>query len=252
MRTLFLLAHQDDEIAYLLRISSELSHQGKVSVVYLTDGQGKNVTAKTRNMETLRCLESIGVSAEDVYFLGSEHHIPDAKLVDHIDRAFSFLMDWSKDLKFDRIYTLAWEGGHQDHDATHLIALAMAKQKGLESQVYEASLYQGFRCPKKFFRMFSPLRRKTEFEIRTFSLFEAFSWFFKIRFFPSQKITWMALGPLLLINLIFERSEIFQRAKITSILQRPHEGLLLYEAHGRMTYEQFCRKTESFQKEHLF
>ena len=41
----------------------------------------------------------------------------------------------------DEVWTLAWEGGHQDHDAAHLVAIAFANRRG--APVFEVPLYHG-------------------------------------------------------------------------------------------------------------
>ncbi len=249
MKILFLLAHQDDEIVYINRIKLEIVQRSEVSVVYLTNGQGKGSESLIRNEESLRCLRSVGLSDEKVHFLGEKFGFPDGKLVFHLSKSLQVLLEWGGQNEFDKIYTLAWEGGHPDHDALHLISLAFARKKKCLNYVYEAALYNGFRCPPKLFRMLRPIRRRVDFEIRTFSLSEAITWFLKIRFFTSQKVTWLGLGPDFFYRVILYRQELFQKADLQMALSRPHEGPLLYETHGRMSFEKFQEAVGSFRNE---
>jgi LmbE family N-acetylglucosaminyl deacetylase len=43
----------------------------------------------------------------------------------------------------EEVWTLAWEGGHHDHHAAHLVALAFAAGRG--ARCFEVPLYTGFR-----------------------------------------------------------------------------------------------------------
>ena len=54
----------------------------------------------------------------------------------------------------DEVYLPAWEGGHQDHDAGHLLGLSLAAP-GLRLRQFP--LYQGAGLPGPFFRVMAPL-----------------------------------------------------------------------------------------------
>src|SRR6185503_17138294 len=79
-------------------------------------------------------------------------HVQCAYLTDHVHEALAFLE--SQAGQADEVYTLAWEGGHQDHDAAHLVALAFAQRRGIPC--HEMPLYNGYRSPGSLFRVMHP------------------------------------------------------------------------------------------------
>src|SRR5258708_5499158 len=143
MRLVFVFAHQDDEIAAALRIRRAIAAGDEVACAFLTDGKNPIV----RDEESHRALASLGVT--DVAFIGSEHQIGDGTLVENLDRALMLLS--TRFDGADEVWTLAWEGGHHDHDAAHLVALAFAVERG--RRCFEVPLYTGFPRMGPFFRV---------------------------------------------------------------------------------------------------
>ena len=68
----------------------------------------------------------------------------------------------------DEVWTLAYEGGHQDHDACHLGALAFAVPRGVPS--FEMPLYHGYGLPGPFFNALAPLRNGGAWSSRKIAL----------------------------------------------------------------------------------
>src|SRR5688572_21003334 len=88
---LFVFAHKDDEIAAASRISYALQRGVEVTCVYLTDGEGREVTSRVRDEESRAVLRHLGVDLRRVHFAGSEERIPDGHLVEYLDRALELL-----------------------------------------------------------------------------------------------------------------------------------------------------------------
>src|SRR4029079_5217533 len=108
MSKLFVFAPQDDEVAIAPRIAREAAAGTHVVCAFLTDGGAPAV----RDAESRGVLCALGWS--DVICVG----LPDGRLVEHLEEAFQAIGGDP-----DEIITLAWEGGHQDQDAAHRLAL---------------------------------------------------------------------------------------------------------------------------------
>jgi len=238
---LFLFAHQDDEVFVAPRIAYECKRNATPYVVYFTDGM------ITRDAESRTVLRRLGVAEDQIFFLGTEAHIPDGKLVDHLQECFEHLLDKIGGNRFDEIYMPAWEGGHQDHDAVFLIGLALAKRLGLEKNLWQFYLYNGFRTRGRFFRVFHPLPNRPARRERKLTISESLGVIKAILNFKSQRTTWVGLLPQSLIHLFFMRTEVFHLATSEQLRRPAHEGALLYERYNRMSFVEFTTKTRMFQ-----
>ncbi|MFP5247412.1 MAG: PIG-L deacetylase family protein, partial [Thermoanaerobaculia bacterium] len=201
---LFVFAHQDDEIAAASRITYALSQGCTVSCAYLTDGQGRGVSSAVRDAESRMVLAKLGV--ERMYFLGSEERIPDGRLVEHLDRALALLESRIAE-PVDEVVCLAWEGGHQDHDASQLVAVAFAARRGILDRCLELPLYQGYRLPGILFQTLAPLRIGAPWNGRRITIREGLRIAALCRFYRSQRKTWLGLLPTALLRLILGQRE---------------------------------------------
>jgi LmbE family N-acetylglucosaminyl deacetylase len=107
-----------------------------------------------RDNESRVCLMRLGVEEEQIIFLGTESRIPDGHLVNHLEQCFWSLVEKTKNHAFAEIYTPAWEGGHQDHDAAFLIGLALARRLGLENNLCSSTSTMALRPAAVFFVSF--------------------------------------------------------------------------------------------------
>lgn len=248
MHALFVFAHQDDEIAAASRIRYVLREGATVSCVYLTNGEGRRATSRERDDESRHVLTRLGVDLSRVHFLGSEHAIPDGALVEHLDRALSLLESRITE-RVDEVYCLGWEGGHQDHDASHLVAVAFALRRGIIDRCYEMPLYQGRGLPNAFFQTLAPLRVGRPWTPRAITLSEGFSIALLCRFYKSQRKTWLGLLPSALLRLIVARREWTRPVDLSRLETKPHEGRLFYERRFGMSWEHFTRHAQPFLRE---
>jgi LmbE family N-acetylglucosaminyl deacetylase len=230
----FLFAHQDDEIAAASRIRFVRARGDAVTCVYLTDGASA-ATASVRDAESRRVLASLGVG--DVRFLGSRQRIADGALPEHFDRALALVE--SEVLAVDEVVTLAWEGGHQDHDAVHLVAAVFAERRGVPC--LEMPLYNGHRTFGPFFRVHHPLGEG--WERRRISAREKLANALLCRHYRSQRRTWLGLLPQMLLA---SAREVTRRVDLRRAEARPHPGALLYERRFHYPYSRFAPLAESF------
>ena len=154
---LFLFAHQDDEFGVYGFIAREVARGAQVQCAYLTDGGWGNQDIGVRNAESLAVLADLGIAPEAVAFVGQAASIGDGTLHRRLDDAWRSLDALLMNNRFDRIYMPAWEGGHQDHDAAHLIGLRISCSHGLLSGARQYSLYNGFGLVGPLFHVLWPL-----------------------------------------------------------------------------------------------
>ena len=140
-RTLILVAHPDDEA---LAFGGLLQQIKQPTVVFATDGaprdekfwQGHGVReayAGHRRREAEDALDAAGVlHCEFLGFVDQELHL-------ELSRAHELLCEVVARRQPSAILTLAYEGGHPDHDSCSFLAQLLAQQFGLP--VFEAPLY---------------------------------------------------------------------------------------------------------------
>jgi LmbE family N-acetylglucosaminyl deacetylase len=245
MNVLFVFAHQDDEIAMATRITYALRRGARVTCVYLTNGEGGRATSAVRDAESRTVLTRLGVDLKRAHFIGSEARIPDGRLHEHLDRALALVDDRIIEM-VDEVYCLAYEGGHHDHDASHLVATAFAMRRGIIERTYEMPLYHGYGLPGPFFNTLAPIKIGAPWAGRIIALREAFSLVLLCRFYRSQRKTWLGLLPEALLRMALGRREWTRAVDITRLHARPHEGKLFYERRFRMPWETFEAATRDF------
>jgi LmbE family N-acetylglucosaminyl deacetylase len=227
---LFVFAHQDDEVGAFSRIAFEVRAGHRVWCAFLTDG-AKKIRPHVRDAESLRVLRRLGVDGDRVAFLSdAAGRISDGTLVHALHRARRMLLEWlrSRALAPQRIYTLDWEGGHHDHDATHLVTLAAARELGV-NDVYVYPFYNGWRRRPKLARVSSFIPGAAPVLRRRMSLRDSWRAACSPAAYPSQRLTWLALGPGFFVRTLATREERLRRADPRRVLLAPHDGVLHYE-----------------------
>lgn len=250
--SLFLLAHQDDEFGVFGEIERRLSLNDRVSVVYLTSGTLTGSPSDKRDLESLCVLQKLGVMAEDVHFLGRQFAVPDGRLVDYLEASLAQLVDLCARIGVpDDLYVLAWEGGHQDHDAAHLIGLACKRVWGSKISCRQFPLYSGQKLPSVLFRLFAPLKENGPVE--SYRL----SWSQRVRFmvfcwmYPSQIKTWIGLFPFLMFHYVFWGTQQFQQVDFARVSAPPHQGYVLYHRRGFYSQHDFAAVAKPFIDAHI-
>ena len=202
---------------------------------FLTEG------SYVRNQESTAVLTSLGVAPGQIHFLGIG--ISDGLLVHHLDLALERLAS----IEATDICTLAWEGGHQDHDASHLVAAAYAKRRGRLDRCLELPLYRASFGP--FFRVMSPMG--PGWERRTIGLGEglriaSLAWRYR-----SQRRTWIGLLPEAFLKLVLLRRELTRRVDVTRLRRWPADGVLFYERRFKFARDRFVEASRSFIERNL-
>jgi LmbE family N-acetylglucosaminyl deacetylase len=241
--TLLLLPHQDDELFITNWIKAGLSAGQSYVCFFLTDGGAQGSTTSIRNDESLSYLMNLGLPRENIHFLGTEMKVADAKLVYSLELLSPAIEKKIASLPITEIICPAWEGGHQDHDAAHLLALDLAAKKGLLAQTWQYYLYNGFHSRGKFFRVMHPIFKNSQTRILKLSLGNAIKTAFACFHYRSQMKTWVGLFPQIFGHYFFCRDELLNPVSLAAIRDRPHAGALLYERYQRMSFADFRENT---------
>ncbi|MDF4002847.1 PIG-L family deacetylase [Luteibacter sp. PPL552] len=241
--TLFVFAHPDDEFFCIPFIRDAVKELHEVRFVYLTDGAWGGQSASRRIQESLRVLSRYGVNASQVHFLGHEMNIPDGKLHLHLSAAYEAIRSLCGE-RLTNVFSPAWEGGHQDHDATHALALAVALDCPA-AKAYQFPLYNAAGCIRPWFRVMAPLPSNGASFGRRVTLGEAVDIAVNAFRYPSQWKTWMALLPFAAWRLFTLRQVQCQPMSIHRLGQRPHEDSLLYERRGNATFAEVQSRVDA-------
>ena len=146
-RTLVLIAHPDDET---ISCGALLQRMREPVVAYGTDGGpqdeffwGKHGSREryvaVRKAEARAALAAVGVT--DVRWLTGRdgRHFQDQHLFRHLPEAAAALARLVDEVKPEALLSLAYEGGHPDHDSCGFLAKQVGDEFGIP--VWEAPLY---------------------------------------------------------------------------------------------------------------
>ncbi|MEO7252062.1 MAG: PIG-L family deacetylase [Arenimonas sp.] len=242
----FLFPHPDDEFAVTALIRDRRQAGIQVSCIYLTDGAFGGQSSTRRRNEALRALAGLGIPAGDVHFLGEEQSIADGSLHLNLDKALQALRELPAVAERpDEIFCPAWEGGHQDHDAVHLVALALNETLPL-SRLRQYSIYHGAGLPGPLFHVMQPIAGNGPTEDRPGSLRERWQ---QVRFcmnYPSQWKSFLGLLPCVAWRMLSDGRLRLQAVDASRVWQPPHAGAPLYERRGFLRQAEFRRYADPF------
>lgn len=244
---LFLFAHQDDEFGIFFEIHELVSRGEKIIIMYLTSGDASGNSNSIRDNESICVLKQLGIDSENIHFVGRELNIPDGSLIQHINaayRAVSNVID--KEGVPNQCYFLAWEGGHQDHDAVHLIGVMLAQQFNIIDKCFQFPLYTGDKLPWIFFKLFSPLQKNGELNLKKIPWKLRFKFISYCFYYRSQKKAWLGLFPFFVLHYLFFGTQILQTISLGRIFEPPHAGKLLYERRGFYSQNKFEEEARCF------
>ena len=247
MTTLFLFAHQDDEFGVFWKIYCLCQIRRRVIVAYLTSGSASGNKNPIRNQESISVLMLLGVARRDIHFVGECMGIADGRLPENLDIIFDACMALVQTIDdLTEICSLAWEGGHQDHDACHIVAVIMAKKLGLLECSSQFSLYHGAGLIGSFFRLLSPLPDNGEVFSTKIPLGARLQFCGYPFIYRSQWKSWIGLYPFMIVHYIFSGKQELQKLSDKRIKVVPHGGKLLYERRGFYSKELFFQFASNF------
>lgn len=251
--SLFILAHQDDEIAIYPQIKRLIGYKHRVWVAYLTTGTPDASHSMRRSRESINSLAVLGVDECQITFLGDEYAIADKTLCRNLETAACGVLQLVERIGvLSEIYTLAWEGGHPDHDAAHILGVFLAQQLELINNCYQFSLYNS--ADLAWFRrvrLFYPLRENGRVESYRISWRMRYLGLKLALSYHSQTKVLAWLFPLLFIRYLCHGRQNLQGVALKRILQKPHESRLRYEQNRFYSYQQFRCEVDDFITKYL-
>lgn len=228
--TIFVLAHPDDEVLFWPLVVR--SDQSRLKLVFVTDGSaGGAHDPNVRANETRRMLGRLGVDPAVAVFLGMQHGIRDGVLHEQLGEAWAALRTFSDVHRPAAIHTHAWEGGHQDHDCCHVLALALAEAHSVGRTGQVPCYRRPDRGPAPF-SLLDPIDANGSPQRLRMTVAERRAMASSVYRYPTQWKSWVGLGPPLLTRLALSSTYPLQFASIHRLDERPHSGPLLYEARG--------------------
>jgi hypothetical protein len=201
-----------------------------VACAYLTDGQARRARTAERNAESRRVLARLGVAAHDIAFPGQALGIADGCLPLRLSSAHAWLGEWlERHAAPAGLHIPAWEGGHQDHDALHAVALEQAAARGLLASTWQYPLYHGAGWPGALPRVLAPLPANGAPRVRLIPWRDRWRNLRCCLAYPSQRSTWALLFGPVMWHYLVQGTESLQPVCLARTHQRPHAGALYYE-----------------------
>ena len=241
-RTLFIVAHPDDES---ISCGGLLQHMSEPCVVFCTDGApedehfwrrygSREAYAAVRENEARAALTSVGV--KEVEFLARQTAIPlvDQGLYKSLAAAFTALASIIERRRPECLLTLAYEGGHPDHDAVSFLAAQLGRAFSIP--VWETPLYHRSTDGSGVYQRFVEERDEVVQHAVVGSELEA-----KMRMLACYKSQFDALPSF------HPELERFRPQSQYDYSRRAHAGKLNYEVwQWRMTAEEVCSAFTEF------
>jgi N-acetylglucosamine malate deacetylase 1 len=248
--TIFLFAHQDDEIG-VFHVLADAKRRGQhVACLYLTDGAWGGGDSAQRNAESRSALKSIGLTENEIRFLGTDIPVPDGKLVENLDRCFDAICAFIDDLARSarpvrRVVMHAWEGGHQDHDAAHILGVAIAGKYRITPASRQFPLY---RMPATRWTMTfaAPLDSNGAVETTLIPLSKRLRYLRLLTHYRSQKRVMMKLLPHLLKDYAAVGVQRLQPISLARLRDDPNIPPMLYEVWKLYSYARFRQFADAF------
>lgn len=236
MAVVFLLAHFDDEYCALPLILQAQAAGEDCWFLFVADYRRPGMAAR-RLAETRAFLAAYGVAGERVRHVGLGAGVFDGAVAEAIPAALARLRETLAELPpVSRFVTLAWEGGHPDHDACAAMTVILAGERD-GAPITQFGLYNGRRFLRPLYRACSPIPENgpaTRVPIRAGQWLK---WIATVRFFPSQTWNWLGLWPSMFMTFVQNGGFACQALDPARIRERPHAGRLHYEWMFKTPYE---------------
>ncbi|GAC1332376.1 MAG: hypothetical protein NVSMB20_03770 [Bradyrhizobium sp.] len=145
----------------------------------------------------------LGVADDCIWFLGDENGIADQGLRFYLEDVLSGLLArLSAASEITAIYTPAWEGGHVDHDACALLAVALARKLQVQDKVRQFPMYSAYRCRWQPYTVFDPIREAAPVMTERIPGARRAEHLGLCRMYPSQMKTMLGLFPFILMHYV--------------------------------------------------
>jgi len=247
----FLLPHPDDEFAVALEIRDARRAGREVHVIFLTDGGAGGQDTAIREKESITVLRQLGVVEAAIHFAGRVEQLPDGLLHRHLHRALTALERIASQLSpVEAIFAPAWEGGHQDHDSAHLLAVALGRRFN-SAALWQFPLYRGIGRSGPWFRVLAPLARNGPARITTTTWRER-AWHLRLCLaYRSQWRSWIGLWPLTVVHHLWDGGFAIQPIDAGRVEFCRQDPPPLYQRRGFLSEDAFLDATQDFRTQVL-
>lgn len=248
MSILILLAHQDDELGILPIVHNLLANNHTINIIFLTDGAAKSQDSLIRNKESIAVLNRFGIKSNHIHFFADFYQILDKHLVENLHSTQQYLMQYLKDYDItpDMVISHAWEGGHPDHDAGHLLALSVAKEFEILHNCYQFYFYNNQSWSMMGpVRLFHPLRQTLDY-VTKFGVMNGIRYFNSYWLYKTQRFSMLWMVPALFSQYVIKRKCSMYLTDIRDIQLVPHKGILRYERNAFYSQHEFFVHARGF------
>ena len=244
MALIYVLAHFDDEYGAVPLIREAARAGVEQWFLYVADYRTPELAA-LRLAESQRFLAHMGIEASRVLHVGKGSQAFDGALHVDLPAAYEQLRAAVGRLgPVDRLVVTAFEGGHMDHDMCALMARELSRELG-GVPIEQFGLYNGLGLPGPLFHGSMPIPQNGPVRRIQVTLGEWLSWAASVRFYPSQAKTWIGLWPAMFWSFL-RRGFGVQTLSPDRVLQRPHEGALLYERMFKRPHQEVRAAADAF------
>ena len=161
-RTLIIVAHPDDEA---VTCAALIQRMREPYVLFCTDGApldsyfwqpygSREAYSLLRQKEARLALSRIGVTNVEFLKAPSGEHIIDQQLFQRLPEAIEAVFQIISQVRPQTLLTLAYEGGHPDHDSCNFITAISSREQSLPA--WEMPVYNLFHKEDREFQTFMP------------------------------------------------------------------------------------------------
>ncbi len=240
-----IMAHPDDEFAVFPWLEAACREHRLIHCCWLTDGGWGGQDISRRRAESTAVLRKIGIPLEAMHFIGEQLEIPDGELHTRLEQVVPALRKLFLGLpEAVEVLVPAWEGGHQDHDATQLAAIAGVS--GRRARLRQFSLYHGARLSGPWFRVLAPLAENGPLSTLPLGPTARLRCLVRCTRYVSQWKSFLGLLPFYGLKMLVRHPFALQDVSFSRTAERPHPGRLLYERRTVLTWEAFAEWTSAY------
>ena len=236
IKRIFLLSHCDDEIFLLPFL---LNPEAESTLIFFTTRKSFNEELDLRKSEAVFANHFLNrFQSVNTIFLAPELHdglIHEEFNINH----FQFLEQIIVHEKPDEVVTLAFEGGHQDHDSVEVIARILCERHGVKMVCCPA--YRSAKFSRKLFTVMNSDLVSQKARVRRFLTLAVAVKIMLI--YRSQLKTWVGLAPFILFKYAIYPFHFYQA---NSTIEVRRLDRCFYESRNRAVQSEVLSNLRSF------
>ncbi len=236
-------------LEFLSQSINQFKKKNNIYIFYMTNGViSKNIDKNKlsrRDKESLKVLKKLGVKEKNIIFFGRKNNIPTCCLYKNLGKAFRILNQFFMKIRGNStIYTHAYEGGNEDHDACNILISKLIKNNKNIKFAYQFPLYHAYSF--FYYKVQNALKTNGKIIYIKSTFLQRLKFISYLFYYKSQLKVWFGLYPFLIYNLIFRNYYILQKMNKNFIAKRPHQGKLLYEKFRDVSFSDLKIKFDKF------